>query len=123
MADASNNSPKKELLITLCGLGFFIAIAALIGLSGYFRPVAEPYVVEGQEQIDADLRARAAEYAQEATGVIPVDEPVGEAAETAAEAGAGGETAADPASEVAVVDTAAEADAGETSATEAAPAS
>jgi hypothetical protein len=121
MADASNNSPKKELLITLCGLGFFIAIAALIGLSGYFRPVAEPYVVEGQEQIDADLRARAAEYAQEATGVIPVDEPVGEAAETAAEAGAGGETAADPASEVAVVDTTAEAAPAEAPA-EAAPA-
>ena len=104
MADASNNTPKKELLITLCGLGFFIAIAALIGLSGFFRPAAEPYVVEGQEQIDVGLRAQATEYAQAATGVVPVDEPVADAAETAAESGAGAEAAADPASIVAIVD-------------------
>lgn len=98
MADASNNTPKKELLITLCGLGFFIAIAALIGLSGFFRPAAEPYVVEGQEQIDAGLRAEATEYAQATTGVVPVDEPIADAAETAAESGA------EAASVVAIVD-------------------
>ena len=113
MADASNNSPKKELLITLCGLAFFIAIAALIGLSGFFRPSAEPYVVENQEQIDAELRARAAEYAQEATGVVPapeaaaeaapeVDGPVADAAAEADVSGAGGAQAADPDSEVVV---------------------
>ena len=46
MADASQNNPKKEFLFALIGVGLFLGIVLLIGISGFLRPAAQHITVE-----------------------------------------------------------------------------
>ena len=40
-ADIRSNSPKKEFLYALAGVGIFLAIVLLIGISAFLRPAGE----------------------------------------------------------------------------------
>lgn len=70
MADASQNQPMKELTFTLVGVGAFLAIVLLIGVSAWLRPAGEhmapePTAEEAAETVAAD-DAAAAEATEEA---------------------------------------------------------
>ncbi len=63
MADSSQNNPKKELLYALAGVGIFLAIVLLIGISAFLRPAGEHMEVavdeEAAEVVETEVTAAA----------------------------------------------------------------
>ncbi|WP_440465390.1 hypothetical protein [Psychrobacter sp. ASPA161_6] len=47
--DIVNNNPKKELLYALGGVGLFLAIVLLIGVSAFLRPAGEHITADTTE--------------------------------------------------------------------------
>lgn len=44
--DFSNNNPKKEFIFALGGVGLFLGIVLLIGISGFLRPAGQHITAE-----------------------------------------------------------------------------
>ena len=56
-----NNSPKKEFLFALVGVGLFLGIVLLIGISAFLRPAGEHITAEPTaESVAADEAAKTA---------------------------------------------------------------
>lgn len=127
-SDISENNPKKETLYALGGVGLFLAIVLLIGISAFLRPAgehikAEPAADEAVAEAPAETAAAPAAEA-EATAEAPATDDtmaVTEEVSTTPAADAPATDTAAPA-EAAPADTAtatAEAPAAETAPTEA----
>ncbi len=106
-----NNSPKKEFLFALVGVGLFLGIVLLIGISAFLRPAGEHISAEPTaESIAADEAAviaaePAAAPAAAAVEADPVESDIG-AGEPAAEDTVGAATVTpDPSTGDAVVAT------------------
>lgn len=76
-----DNNPKKEFLFALVGIGMFLGIVLLIGISAYLRPAGEHITAEPTvDSIAADEAAAIA--AEPAAAAAPADSGIG-AGETA----------------------------------------
>ena len=62
-ADIRSNSPKKEFLYALAGVGIFLAIVLLIGISAFLRPAGEHMEVavdeDAAEVVETEVTAAA----------------------------------------------------------------
>ena len=97
-----NNNPKKEFLFALGGVGLFLGIVLLIGVSAFLRPAGEHITPEpAVELVAADQAAVAAAPVAEAA---PVEPAVG-AGETVADTPADATTTPAPSTGDAVVAT------------------
>lgn len=87
-----NNNPKKEFLFALGGVGLFLGIVLLIGISAFLRPAGEHITAEPTEESVAAEQAEATAVEAEAidtTGTATADTAVAaETAETTAPADA-----------------------------------
>ncbi|MCG3882162.1 MAG: hypothetical protein ACPHVZ_04155 [Psychrobacter sp.] len=107
-----NNNPKKELLFALGGIGLFLGIVLLIGISAFLRPAGEHITAEPtEESVAADEAAVIAAEAdtEEATVAEPVatddaDASIG-AGEATADTAADATTTPTPSSNDAVIAT------------------
>nr|WP_317200098.1 hypothetical protein [uncultured Psychrobacter sp.] len=57
--DIINNNPKKEFMFALVGVGMFLAIVLLIGISAFLRPAGEHITAEATEESVAAENAEA----------------------------------------------------------------
>ncbi len=70
-----NNSPKKEFLYALVGVGLFLGIVLLIGISAFLRPAGEHITAEPTaESVAADEAAVIAAEPAAAPAAAPVAE-------------------------------------------------
>ncbi len=70
-----NNSPKKEFLFALVGVGLFLGIVLLIGISAFLRPAGEHITAEPTaESVAADEAAVIAAEPAAAPAAAPVAE-------------------------------------------------
>lgn len=70
-----NNSPKKEFLFALVGVGLFLGIVLLIGISAFLRPAGEHITAEPTaDSVAADEAAVIAAEPAAAPAAAPVAE-------------------------------------------------
>lgn len=79
------NNPKKEFIFALGGVGLFLAIVLLVGVSGFLRPAGEHITAEPEE-------AAAAEAAPAASAAAPATDTAEAAPAADADAIGAGET-------------------------------
>lgn len=76
-----NNSPKKEFLFALVGVGLFLGIVLLIGISAFLRPAGEHITAEPTaESVAADEAAVIAAEPAAEPAAAPAAAPVAEVA-------------------------------------------
>ena len=61
------NNPKREFLFALGGVGLFLGIVLLIGISGFLRPAGEHITAETTEADSAVVTAEAGTATAEGT--------------------------------------------------------
>ena len=96
------NNPKKEFMFALGGVGLFLAIVLLIGVSGFLRPAGEHITAKPAEE-----EAPVATAAAPAASTDAAAEPAATEAMPAAEAAPTADKAATPAAEADATDKAA----------------
>lgn len=80
------NNPKKELMFALGGVGLFLAIVLLIGVSGFLRPAGEHITAKAAVDEAAPVASAAADAPATDTGEAAADAiGVGETTEAATE--------------------------------------
>lgn len=69
------NNPKKEFIFALGGVGLFLAIVLLVGVSGFLRPAGEHITAEPEEAAAAEAApaASAAAPATDTAEAAPAD--------------------------------------------------
>lgn len=80
-ANIRSNSPKKEFLYALAGVGIFLAIVLLIGISAFLRPAGEHMEVavdeDAAEVVETEVTAAASAEKTVAEPIVSVrDEPI-----------------------------------------------
>ncbi|WP_201546099.1 hypothetical protein [Psychrobacter immobilis] len=80
------NNPKREFLFALGGVGLFLGIVLLIGISGFLRPAGEHITAETTEAAAAAETDATAEAATAETAAAPVAETDAAATATPADA-------------------------------------
>ncbi|WP_352310693.1 hypothetical protein [Psychrobacter sp. W2-37-MNA-CIBAN-0211] len=98
--DIVNNNPKKELLYALGGVGLFLAIVLLIGVSAFLRPAGEHITADTTESSAAANEAETVA----AEDAAPAEADAVTAEEGTALAAADAATASGTVSQVAVAD-------------------
>jgi hypothetical protein len=81
--DIVKNNPMREFMFALGGVGLFLGIVLLIGVSAFLRPAGEHITVQTTEEIAA---AEAAAIAAEDTAAAATAEPAAPVEEAAATA-------------------------------------
>ena len=71
--DIVNNNPKKEFMFALVGVGMFLAIVLLIGISAFLRPAGEHITAEATEESVAAENAEAIIAEESASAKAVVD--------------------------------------------------
>lgn len=83
MADAGQNNPKKEFIYALGGVGLFLALVLLIGISAFLRPAGEH--IQAQDSADDEMSESVDEAATETTAAADSDADLGGSEEEIAE--------------------------------------
>ena len=83
--DISNNNPKKEFLFALMGIGLFLGIVLLIGISGFLRPAGQHISAEPTEVTAATDEAEAISAEDTATAAAEATATEDTAAATVAD--------------------------------------